>query len=335
MRRHGSGQTDQLAASAQGEQGFWPSYADMMSSLALILFFLMLISYIQNLITGNDLQSTQEVLANTQTQLEQTQAQVKSAEDELASITLDLDKARLTLTEREAEISAKEDEITAQQALIAKQKDYMSSADAELVAMRSQMQTIAVLRLSILEQIRDSIVSVMGDASKVSIGDNGNIILSEGVFFDLGSSQIKAGSEPVLNQLVQVFGSFLSDSENAKYVDSIVISGHTDSTGTAAENRVLSTDRANSVLSYLLNAQNGALSRYSQYFCAAGYGATRPVADNSTDAGRAANRRIEISMILKDDTVLDIVDSYLELELPSAETAASPAPPASPSPANG
>ena len=196
------------------------------------------------------------------------------------------------------------------------------------------MQTIAVLRLSILEQIRDSTVSVMGDASKVSIGDNGNIILSEGVFFDLGSSQIKAGSEPVLNQLVQVFGSFLSDSENAKYVDSIVISGHTDSTGTAAENRVLSTDRANSVLSYLLNAQNGALSRYSQYFCAAGYGATRPVADNSTDAGRAANRRIEISMILKDDTVLDIVDSYLELELPSAE-AASPSPPASPSPANG
>ena len=97
---------------------------------------------------------------------------------------------------------------------------------------------------------------------------------------------------------------------------------------------MLSTDRANSVLSYLLNAHNGALSRYSQYFCAAGYGATRPVADNSTDAGRAANRRIEISMILKDDTVLDIVDSYLELELPSAE-AASPAPPASPSPANG
>ncbi len=201
--------------------------------------------------------------------------------------------------------------------------------------MRDQMQSIAVLRLSILEQKRDSIVGVMGDASKVAIGDNGNIILSEGVFFDLGSSQIKAGSEPVLSQLVQVFGAFLSNSENAKYVDSIVISGHTDSTGTAAENRVLSTDRANSVLNYLLTAQNGALGAYSQYFCAAGYGATRPVADNGTDAGRAANRRIEISMILKDDTVLDIVDNYLNIELPNTEAAApevSPAPSASPSP---
>ena len=48
-----------------GEQGFWPSYADMMSAVALILFFLMLLSYIQNLVTGNDLQNTQEVLDQT------------------------------------------------------------------------------------------------------------------------------------------------------------------------------------------------------------------------------------------------------------------------------
>ena len=50
-----------------GEQGFWPSYADMMSSFALILFFLMLLSYIQNLVTGNNLQNTQELLNTTET----------------------------------------------------------------------------------------------------------------------------------------------------------------------------------------------------------------------------------------------------------------------------
>ena len=187
--------------------------------------------------------------------------------------------------------------------------------------MRSRMQTIAVLRLSILEQIRDSVVAVMGDASKVSIGDNGAIVLDEGVLFDFGSSAIKPAARPTLDRLVEVFRSFLSDDENARYVDSIIISGHTDSIGTDAENRVLSTARANAVLNYLLTAQKGELDAYAQYFCAAGYGATRPVASNDTDEGRAQNRRIEISITLRDDTIMDIVENYLELDLPESAAA--------------
>ena len=46
---------------SHGEQGFWPSYADMMSAVALILFFLMLLSYISNLITGNNLHHTEDL----------------------------------------------------------------------------------------------------------------------------------------------------------------------------------------------------------------------------------------------------------------------------------
>ena len=61
-----------MSAPLEGEQGFWPSYADMMSAVALILFFLMLLSYIQNLITGNDLQNTQELLADTRLALTET-----------------------------------------------------------------------------------------------------------------------------------------------------------------------------------------------------------------------------------------------------------------------
>jgi len=98
-------------------------------------------------------------------------------------------------------------------------------------------------------------------------------------------------------------------------------SGHTDSVGLAIDNRALSTDRANSVLNYLLSQNNAALEPYAQYFCAAGYGATRPVASNETEQGRATNRRIEISMILKDETVLDIVDSYLAIEVPDTRSA--------------
>ena len=308
-----------------GEQGFWPSYADMMSAVALILFFLMLLSYIQNLVTGNDLQNTQEVLA-------QTKEQVLLAEDQLAGLTDELKKKQDQLEDYAVQIVQQKEEMEAQDKLIGQQAAYLSAANDELTQMRNQMQTIAVLRLSILEQIRESIVEVMGDASKVSIGDNGNIILSDSVLFDLGSSEIKEDSAGVLGELIDVFYQFLSDGENAKYVDSIVISGHTDITGTAESNRVLSTDRANSVLNYLLLGKNGKLNGYSAYFCAAGYGATRPVASNDTEEGQAANRRIEISMILKDDTVLDIVENYLALDLPGTETASASSPAPTPEP---
>ena len=245
MRRQYSGRADSMVKSAEGEQGFWPSYADMMSAVALILFFLMLLSYIQNLITGNNLQNTQELLDDTKTRLASTELELKDTEDtlaltlkqvedaesELSKVTVDLDRVKLTLAEKEDDLAAQDQLLSNQAALLQEQEEYMKAASKEILELRGQMQTIAVLRLSILEQIRDSVVKVMGDASKVSIGENGNIVLSEGVFFDVGSSAIKAGAIPTLNQLIDVFQRFLSDPDNVKYVDSIVISGHTDSTG--------------------------------------------------------------------------------------------------------
>ncbi|MDO4982594.1 MAG: OmpA family protein [Eubacteriales bacterium] len=333
MRRTSSSRTDGLVSSSGGEQGFWPSYADMMSAVALILFFLMLIAYIENLITGNNLEDTKKMLDNSRTQLSAMLRNVEEAENELSVVTADLDSTKLTLDAQELEIATQKAaieaqqsrldsqtaEIAQQQALIDQQKQYVTAANDELTAMRSQMETIAGLRVSILEQIRDRIAEVMGDASKVSIGDNGNIILSDSVLFDVGSSAIKPQSQPLLNQLIAVFSEFLADNENSRYVESIVISGHTDSTGSAEENRVLATDRANSVLSYLLNNGYGVLAPYSDVFCAAGYGATRPVQTNDTVEGRAANRRIEISMVLKDDTVMDIINDYLKLKIPETE----------------
>ena len=330
MRRTYKARGDALVRSEAGEQGFWPSYADMMSAVALILFFLMLLSYIQNLITGNDLQNTQEVLAETRATLDLTLGQVDEAKSDLEKVTIDLAEAQLTLdelkgklddqnaqlAEQKKELAAQDKLLADQKALIGEQETYLKAANKELLEMRSRMQTIAVLRLSILEQMRDSMVGVMGDASKVSIGDNGAIVLSESVLFDFGSSAIKPAARPTLDKLAEVFAAFLADGENAKYVDSIVISGHTDATGSDEENRGLSTDRANAVLDYLMASGRGKLNPYASYFCAAGYGETRPVASNDTEEGRAQNRRIEISITLRDDTIMDIVESYLELELP-------------------
>ena len=72
------------------------------------------------------------------------------------------------------------------------------------------------------------------------------------------------------------------------------------------------------MLGYLLESGGAGLQQYSSFFSASGYGDTRPVASNDTEEGRAQNRRIEISIVLKDDSIMNIVNNYLELDLPAA-----------------
>lgn len=323
--------------SSGGEQGFWPSYADMMSAVALVLFFLMLLAYIQNIITNNDLMHKEEQLRDTLAQLELASNQVAQKEAELQTVSddleiakndLDAQRAQITLqqaqiaeqsaniAQQQAEIAVQQDTIAAQQAQAEQQRLYLTETQNKLNEAYSQMQTAAFLRLDIVEQIRNNIEQVLGNANTVTVSDNGSLVLSESVLFDRGSSDLKANSKAVLDQLALGFAAFLASSDSTQYVDTIVIGGHADSTGGDALNRKLSTDRANSVLNYLLKTQGGVLEPYAHYFGASGYGSTRPVASNDTIEGQAQNRRIEISIVLKDESVMDALNQALAIEVP-------------------
>lgn len=106
----------------------------------------------------------------------------------------------------------------------------------------------------------------------------------ENVFFDTGLSTLKPESYKALNDLVEVM--------KLKSTLVIEIDGHTDNTGTSEINQKLSQDRADAVKSYLIK-KGIAASRVT----AKGFGDTMPVADNSTDEGKAKNRRTEVKII--------------------------------------
>src|SRR5437870_1432700 len=75
----------------------------------------------------------------------------------------------------------------------------------------------------------------------------------------------------------------------------IEISGHTDSTGSEAKNLRLSRERAESVIEYLtINHKIPA----RRFITPMGYGKTEAIADNSTAAGRAQNRRVEVKILV-------------------------------------
>ena len=75
----------------------------------------------------------------------------------------------------------------------------------------------------------------------------------------------------------------------------IEVSGHTDATGGTAKNFKLSQERAESVIQYLAVNHKIPLRRF---ITPMGYGKTEAIADNSTGAGRAQNRRVEVKMLV-------------------------------------
>ena len=103
-----------------------------------------------------------------------------------------------------------------------------------------------------------------------------------GLNFDSGTSTIKTSSIDLLNKVKKAINIF-PQSE-------IMINGHTDSQGSIKNNQVISQDRAEAVRKYMI--ENMQIPSYQ--LIASGYGETKPVASNETEAGRARNRRIEI-----------------------------------------
>lgn len=115
-------------------------------------------------------------------------------------------------------------------------------------------------------------------------GDELLLRIPAGITFAFDSYDVQPQFQATLNEVAQTLGQY-----NQTYVD---VLGHTDSVGTDAYNQRLSEQRAQAVANYL-TARGVAPARIATR----GYGETMPIADNGTEAGRAANRRVEIKIV--------------------------------------
>lgn len=137
------------------------------------------------------------------------------------------------------------------------------------------------------QQIKELKEQTAGSGVDVTEVDGGNAILvnlPDGVTFDVNSYVIKPAFRDTLDT---VAGSLQT------YPDSLIdVYGHTDSTGSDSYNQTLSERRAKAVADYL--GSRGVSSARIRW---QGFGETAPIADNTTEQGRALNRRVEIKII--------------------------------------
>ncbi|GHT28190.1 hypothetical protein AGMMS49574_02010 [Bacteroidia bacterium] len=109
-------------------------------------------------------------------------------------------------------------------------------------------------------------------------------IITYGITFDVGKSTIKPESMGEINRIAKL----MTDNPDFKFS----VEGHTDNTGSAATNQTLSDARSKAVLDKLV--ETGVTK---DRLTSAGKGQNSPIADNSTDEGRAKNRRVEFIKI--------------------------------------
>ena len=123
-----------------------------------------------------------------------------------------------------------------------------------------------------------------------NVGKKGNTVLGAligavvaGVLFLTNQYAVTPNSRLALDKLVKVFNQYPETN--------ILIEGHTDNVGTEAYNMTLSQKRAEAVGDYLKSAGIPAERLTIKW-----YGETEPKVDNTTDANRAQNRRVEFAI---------------------------------------
>jgi outer membrane protein OmpA-like peptidoglycan-associated protein len=175
--------------------------------------------------------------------------------------------------DRQRAEAAKLEADRARQEAIDQQQKLASEADLARAAAAKAQQEQAELRQKLMIQF-NQILQTRETA-------RGLIVNMSDVLFDTGQFTLKPGAR---EKLAKISGIILAHPGLT-----ITVEGHTDSVGGDDYNLKLSENRANAVRTYLVSQ-----GLDSGIVTAQGFGKTRPVADNSTAAGRQQNRRVEM-----------------------------------------
>ena len=131
------------------------------------------------------------------------------------------------------------------------------------------------------------IQNAIPNAEVIREGEGIIVKFDSGILFDFNSTVLKDAAKANVQTL--------ASSLNQYPGTDVKVIGHTDNVGTAAVNQSVSEKRAAAIKAYAV-AQGVPSSR----LITVGKGFSEPIADNSTDAGRAANRRVEIIIVAND-----------------------------------
>lgn len=190
----------------------------------------------------------------------------------------EIERLRIQEAELASQLVASQQFIAALEEEIRDLDEKLGGASAERRALIMQFEAQARAQ----EQLVQAKQTFTPDEAQVFTQSGDIVVRLIGLKFRSGYADLPPDSEELLRKLAAVIAIYPNSA--------LTVEGHTDSQGSESGNQQLSQARADAVLNELVgNYRIGALR-----INAIGYGETRPVANNETNAGRARNRRIDL-----------------------------------------
>ncbi|RMQ40002.1 OmpA protein [Pseudomonas cichorii] len=178
----------------------------------------------------------------------------------------------------------KEDEKRVDQlAYLTNQRVELAKETINLRTSEAALQNASAERAKARLDARDAQIAQLKNSLNAKQTERGTLVTFGDVLFDLNRAELKPGAHGNISKLAQ----FLQENPDRK----VIVEGYTDSTGSAAYNQTLSENRANSVRAALVR-----MGVDPTRIVAQGYGKEYPVADNTSNSGRAMNRRVEVTI---------------------------------------
>lgn len=296
------------------EEHYWPSFTDVMSSLVFVLFFFIVILFIKQIMSAK---TWDNQLAQSTASLTEKQNLLKRAENGLDRINQELALKKQEMSGLEKSLADREARINQLQSQLSKDQQALQQKESELTNVKSQLEEISVLRLSLLKEVKSSIEAELSTIFKaenepqVTIDDNANLVIQSSLLFAKGSSDISENGQRMLRQFSLAFNKVLSSASVQANIDSIIISGYADSDDTYQNNYTLSCERAVAVITTMMKENPALEKNYGEFFQASGFSEFRPLAKGADEASKARNRRIQISINIKDAHIQEILTDYM------------------------
>jgi outer membrane protein OmpA-like peptidoglycan-associated protein len=218
-------------------------------------------------------------------QVDNIEGSIQSLQDDNLFMADQLKLKRAEMEACQANFDKRMKELNLQIAFLEGQTKEERASNERLLAQKKAMEQ----KLESERQFNQKFIEVQNyfDANEADVYKKGNqlVIRLKGIQFPVGQAIIMPDNYLLLSKAQKAIRTFGEPS--------VVLEGHTDSTGTRELNKHLSQQRASSVRQYLIANQTLPADK----LIAVGYGSERPLASNSTPEGRAMNRRIDMIIV--------------------------------------